>query len=165
MKSPQRILPGPGQASVWDYPRPPCVEAFDGAIRIIFNGVEIAHTLRAKRVLETSHPPVYYLPPDDIRMACLQAHHETSVCEWKGGARYFTLAVGDQIAERVAWSYPVPTPAFLLIKDHIAFFASPMDGCYVRDELVVPQPGDFYGGWITKDIVGPFKGTPGTMHW
>jgi uncharacterized protein (DUF427 family) len=162
---PQRIPPGPGQESVWDYPRPPRLEEVRKHIRVIFNGVTIAETRRAKRVLETSHPPVYYLPPEDIKMEYLTPAAGGSWCEWKGQARYYNLAVGDKQAGQVAWSYPQPTPDFESIKDYLAFYARPMDACYVDEELVTPQPGDFYGGWITADIVGPFKGEPGSGGW
>jgi uncharacterized protein (DUF427 family) len=165
MPMPQRITPGPGQESVWDYPRPPRVEESAKRLRVIFNGVTIAETRRAKRVLETSSPPVYYIPPEDIRMECLAPTARTTVCEWKGRARYFTVTVGDRIAANAAWCYPNPTPDFALIRGYVAFYASAMDACYVDDERVQPQAGDFYGGWITRDIVGPFKGEPGTLHW
>lgn len=161
----QRIEPGPGQESVWDYPRPPRLEDSSRHIQIVFNGEIIADSHRAKRVLETSHPPVYYLPPDDIQMGYLQVTPRSTFCEWKGSARYFTLQVGDQSAENVAWSYPNPTQLFLPIQDYIAFYPSRMEACYVDGERVQAQPGDFYGGWITSDIVGPFKGSAGTWGW
>jgi uncharacterized protein (DUF427 family) len=162
---PQRIEPGPGQESVWDYPRPPRVERVQKHIEVFFNGIKIVSSDSAYRVLETSHPPVYYIPRADIRMEYLGPAEGTSLCEWKGRAAYFTVRAGDQSAERSAWSYPDPTPEFEIIKDHIAFYAGPMDRCTVDGERVIPQPGEFYGGWITKDIVGPFKGEPGTMGW
>jgi uncharacterized protein (DUF427 family) len=162
---PTRTTPAPGQESVWDYPRPPRVEATSKRIRVVFAGVTIADTCAAQRVLETSHPPVYYIPRADIRQEHLVEAPGSSVCEWKGQARYFTVAVGDRRAERAAWSYPDPTAAFRAIRDHVAFYAGPMDACYVDDELVTPQPGGFYGGWITQDVVGPFKGEPGTWGW
>jgi uncharacterized protein (DUF427 family) len=158
--------PNPGQESVWAYPRPPRLEAEPKRIRILFNGAVIADTTRAYRVLETSHPPSYYLPPDDIAMAHLLPESEVgSVCEWKGGAIYYSLDVNGRRAERVAWAYPEPWPGFELIKDHLAFYAGPMDVCTVGDEIVTPQPGGFYGGWITSRIVGPFKGGPGSAGW
>lgn len=161
----QRIQPEPGQESVWDYPRPPRLEDTSKQIQIIFNGVEIANTRNAKRVLETSHPPVYYIPPSDIKMEYLVKAPGSSFCEWKGRAGYYTLVVGDKQAENVAWFYPDPTPTFATIKDYVAFYAHVMDACYVDGEKVQPQPGNFYGGWITSDIVGPFKGSPGTWGW
>jgi uncharacterized protein (DUF427 family) len=116
-------------------------------------------------VLETSHPPVYYLPPEDIRREYLRQAGGGSYCEWKGMARYWDVQVGDAIRARAAWSYPEPTVAFQAIRDHVAFYAAPMDRCTVDGEVVQPQPGGFYGGWITGDVVGPFKGEPGTMGW
>ncbi len=157
--------PGPGQESVWDYPRPPRVVETSKHIRVVFNGVTIAEMHRAKRVLETSHPPVYYVPPEDVRMANLLDASGSSWCEWKGRARYYDVVVDGKKAERVAWAYPEPQTGFESIKDHVAFYAGPMDGCYVDGERVRPQPGGFYGGWITSDVVGPFKGDPGTRGW
>lgn len=161
----KRIEPGPGQESVWDYPRPPRVEEVSKRIQVVFNGVLIADTARAKRVLETSHPPVYYIPPEDVRLEFLLEAEESSLCEWKGWARYHMVAVGGRRAERAAWSYPEPKPGYEAIRGHLAFYAGPMDSCTVGGERVEPQPGAFYGGWITASIVGPFKGGPGTMGW
>jgi uncharacterized protein (DUF427 family) len=161
----QRIEPQPGQESVWDYPRPPRLEDSTKRIRIVFNGVTIADTQRAKRILETSHPPVYYIPPQDVRMDLLTPARRTTVCEWKGAANYYTLNVGGKVAEQAAWFYPQPNAQYAAIQDYIAFYPGKMDACYVDDEQVKPQPGDFYGGWITSEIVGPFKGDPGTMGW
>lgn len=161
----QRIKSGPGQESVWDYPRPPRLEDVDKRIRVVFNGVTIADTHRAKRVLETSHPPVYYIPPEDIKMQHLSPTKRTTFCEWKGQAQYYTVAVQDKQASSAAWSYPEPTPDFEPIKDYVAFYANSMDECYVGDEVATPQPGSFYGGWITSNIVGPFKGEPGSRGW
>ncbi|HIK29553.1 MAG: DUF427 domain-containing protein [Oscillatoriaceae bacterium SKW80] len=163
--NPQRIEPGPGQESVWDYPRPPIWQDTCKHLQVIFNSVIIADTRRAKRVLETSHPPVYYIPPEDIKMEYLIKTSRSSFCEWKGKACYYTIVVGEKLATDAAWFYPNPTPAFASIKDYVAFYASRMDACYVDGEKVEPQPGDFYGGWITKDIVGPFKGGAGTRGW
>ena len=165
MAHPQRIQPALGQESVWDYPRPPRLEDVNKQIQIIFNGVEIANTRHAKRVLETSHPPVYYIPPSDIKMEYLVRTPNSSFCEWKDPAGYYTIVVGDKQAENVAWFYPDPTPSFATIKDYVAFYAHVMDACYVDGEKVQPQPGNFYGGWITNDIVGPFKGVPGSWGW
>jgi uncharacterized protein (DUF427 family) len=164
MKS-HRIEPGPGQESVWDYPRPPRLEETGKHIRVIFNGVTIADTRRALRVLETSHPPVYYIAPDDIKMAHLMPSTRLSYCEWKGQAAYYTVSLADRVAPNAAWYYPEPTAPFRAIKNYVAFYAHLMDACYVDNELARPQPGNFYGGWITGDIVGPFKGEPGTMGW
>jgi len=165
MPHPKRIPPGPGQESVWDYPRPPKLEEFRKPIQVIFNGVEIVNTTRAFRVLETSHPPVYYLPPDDIRKEYLERGTGQSWCEWKGRGHYYSLKVGERVAQNVGWYYPEPTPAFTPIKNFVAFYAGPMDACLVDGETVTPQPGNFYGGWITSNIVGPFKGISGSMGW
>lgn len=162
---PTPVKPGPGQESVWDYPRPPRLELTGKHIEIIFNGVKIADTRRAYRILETSHPPVYYIPPDDIKMEYLKPAGGGSWCEWKRQASYYTVEVDGRRAERVAWTYPNPTRSFAALKEYVAFYAAPMDVCYVAGEVVVPQPGNFYGGWITSDVVGPFKGEPGTMGW
>jgi uncharacterized protein (DUF427 family) len=161
----ERIPLQPGQESVWDYPRPPRVESVAKPIRVILNGETIANTIRAFRVLETSHPPVYYIPQADIRMECLIPTNRQTFCEFKGAASYWTVFVDDRVEPNAAWSYPAPRPGFEAIKDHVAFYASRMDACYVGDELVQPQEGDFYGGWITSNIVGPFKGAPGTWGW
>lgn len=161
----QRIQPEPGQESVWDYPRPPRLEDTAKHIQVILNGVAIADTRQAKRVLETSHPPVYYIPPSDIKMEHLVLTPRSSFCEWKGVAGYYTVVVGDKQVQNPAWFYPNPTLEFASIKDYVAFYPHLMDACYVDGEQVQPQPGDFYGGWITSDIVGPFKGALGTWGW
>ena len=151
--------------SVWDYPRPPIVEGVTQRIQIVFNGKKIVDSRNAKRVLETSHPPTYYIPLEDIKPGALQPAPGTSWCEWKGKAKYYDVLIGNQTAEKAAWYYPDPTPDFSEIKDHVAFYASKMDMCFVGDERVKPQPGDFYGGWITPNIDGPYKGEPGTSRW
>jgi uncharacterized protein (DUF427 family) len=150
---------------VWDYPRPPRVEPSGRHIQVVFNGVTIADTRRAVRVLETSHPPVYYIPPEDIRMELLEASPRSSFCEFKGSASYYTVTVDGASAESAAWFYSRPTPGFESIRNYVAFYPSRMEACYVDGERVIAQPGDFYGGWITRDIVGPFKGGPGTIGW
>jgi uncharacterized protein (DUF427 family) len=131
----------------------------------VFNGVTIARTRRAQRVLETSHPPVYYIPPEDIRMVHLVEVSGSTWCEWKGRASYYDVIVGDSRAERAAWTYHEPREGFEAIQDYVAFYPGPMDLCTVDGERVTPQPGGFYGGWITSDVAGPFKGTPGTRGW
>lgn len=161
----RRLPPQPGQESVWDYPRPPRLEPTSRRLRVVFAGVAIADTLRGYRVLETSHPPVYYIPPADIQMQHLRPASGGSFCEWKGQAGYYSVVVGDRRAEDAAWYYASPTSSFALIAGAVAFYASKMDACYVDDELVTPQPGGFYGGWITADVVGPFKGGPGSWGW
>ena len=165
MSSFQRVEPGPGQESVWDYPRPPAVEQSSQHIRIVFNGEVNADTHHAVRVLETSHPPVYYIPPADIKTEYLLPTTRHTVCEFKGQASYYSLNVGGKTALYAAWYYPRPEPAYQSITNYVAFYPSKVDACYVDDEPVQAQEGDFYGGWITHDIVGPFKGGAGTMGW
>jgi uncharacterized protein (DUF427 family) len=161
----KRIEPKEGQESVWDYPRPPRLEPSDKHLKIVFGGEIIAETTRAFRVLETSHPPVYYFPPGDVRTEFLTRANGSSFCEWKGRAGYYDLRVGEKQVGNAAWFYPDPTRRFAELKDFVAFYPSKMDACYVNDELVRSQEGDFYGGWITSDIVGPFKGGAGTFGW
>ena len=163
--TPRRIEPGPGQESVWDYPRPPRLEPTTRTLRIEFAGRLIAETRRAFRVLETSHPPVYYIPPGDIDLSLVVPSAGSSFCEWKGRAVYHTLVVGDRRSRDAAWSYPEPTAAFAAIRGHLAFYPSRVDDCTVDGMKVDAQPGDFYGGWRTPDITGPFKGGPGTSGW
>lgn len=151
--------------SVWDYPRPPRVESTSKHIRVVFGGGTIADTRRALRVLETSHPPVYYIPPQDVREEYLVSSTQRSFCEFKGTARYWTLRVGGRESVNAAWSYPSPARGYEALRHHMAFYASRVDACYVDEKRVEAQPGDFYGGWITSDISGPFKGGPGTTGW
>lgn len=162
---PERISPGPGQESVWDYPRPPRLEATNKHIQMIVAGVTIVASRRALRVLETSHPPVYYVPPDDVRMAYIVPCAGQSFCEWKGQARYYAVTVAGRTIDRAAWYYPNPTTPYAALRDYLAFYPGKLDVCTVAGEQVRPQPGNFYGGWITADVVGPFKGEPGTMGW
>ena len=161
----KRVAPGPGQESVWDYPRPPRLEPVPETLTVIHAGQCIAETSRGHRVLETSHPPVYYIPMADIRSEFLLPGNGRSFCEFKGMARYWSLSVGDAVSINAAWSYPDPTPAFAAIADDLAFYASRVDECRVGEERVIAQEGDFYGGWITSRVVGPFKGAPGTLGW
>ena len=162
---PKYIQPGPGQESVWDYPRPPRLEDVSQQIRVVFNGVILADTQQAKRVLETSHPPVYYIPPEDIKMEYLSLTDRATMCEWKGQARYYSVQVENKKAANAAWFYPSSTDEFKSIRNYVAFYPSRMEVCYIGDEQVQAQAGDFYGGWITRNIVGPFKGEPGTWGW
>jgi uncharacterized protein (DUF427 family) len=162
---PPVIPAGPGQESVWDYPRPPRLEASPRLIQVDLCGVRLAESRRTLRVLETSHPPVYYVPPEDIRMEHLRRSGRQSWCEWKGLACYYHLEVGGCRREDAAWYYPDPTVPYKEIRQYVAFYPHAMDGCFVDGERVQAQPGDFYGGWITADIVGPFKGAPGTSGW
>lgn len=162
----RRIKPGLGQESVWDYPRPPALEPTSKHLKILLGDTVIAETNRAYRVLETSHPPVYYFPPEDIRMHHLQANASgQSFCEWKGAARYWDSILDNYTIPRLAWSYPGPSQRFRPIAGFLAFYPSKATACYVNDEKVQAQAGDFYGGWITEDIIGPFKGEPGTWGW
>ncbi len=163
---PRGQQPGPGQESAWDYPRPPRVEARTESIEVVLGDVVIARTTVSWRVLETSHPPTYYLPRaaflDDVLVPVSGRH---TVCEWKGRASYFDVVAGGRVAESAAWTYPDPTPRFEAIRDAVAVMPGQMDRCLVDGETVVPQAGGFYGGWITSRVVGPFKGEPGTWGW
>lgn len=151
--------------NVWDYPRPPRAERTTKHVTVVFAGVTVVDSRRAVRLLETSHPPVYYVPREDVLDGVLVPLERSSFCEWKGMASYFDLHVGDRVARAVAWAYANPSPPFAELRGHVAFYAGPMDGCFVDGEKVVPQSGGFYGGWITKDLVGPFKGEPGSRGW
>ena len=165
MLLPKRIEPATGQESVWDYPRPPRLEPVGEKLIVKFAGKVIAATSAGFRVLETSHPPVYYLPPDNIAQHYLLPATGSSWCEFKGAARYWTLDVDGRRSANAAWSYPQPSPRFAALAGYLAFYASRVDECRVGDETVRPQDGDFYGGWITSRIVGPFKGGGGTSGW
>jgi uncharacterized protein (DUF427 family) len=156
--------PGPGQESVWDYPRPPVIVADSRLIQVRLNGVLVAETRAAKRVLETASPPTFYLPPAAVQHDCLRPEADTSYCEWKGRARYFGVCAGGGCAKHAAWSYPSPHQTFLEIRDYLAFYPDRLE-CYVDGERVRAQAGGFYGGWITAEIVGPFKGEPGSAGW
>lgn len=161
----KHIEPGLGQESVWDYPRPPRVEPTDKRIEVFFNGKRIAVTRRAQRVLETSHPPTYYIPAEDVDLQVLTQSDRRTFCEFKGSAVYYSLDDGDQRSSDAAWAYPNPTPAFESIRDHLAFYPSRVETCFVDGERVAAQEGDFYGGWVTPEIVGPFKGGSGSWGW
>lgn len=166
MTAPQRLPIGPGQESVWDYPRPPRVEPVAERIRVVVGGLEIASSDAALRVVETAGAPVYYVPPADVRSDLLRRTGRSTVCEWKGDAEYWTIALpgGREIAN-AAWSYPHPSRGYESIADHLAFYAWAADEAWVGDELATPQPGHFYGGWVTSKVVGPFKGGPGSFGW
>ncbi len=161
----KKIQPEPGQESVWDYPRPPRVEDSAKHIQVILNGVVIANTHRAKRVLETSHPPVYYIPPEDMQMQYFKPTSRTTFCEFKGAASYYTITVGDKTVANGAWYYAHPTHPYEPLQGYIALYPGKMDSCTVDGEQVQAQEGDFYGGWITDEIIGPFKGGMGTYGW
>ncbi|MFD2562332.1 DUF427 domain-containing protein [Aquimarina rubra] len=162
-RPPFAITPKEGQRSVWDFPRPPAIEKVCKPVIVHYKGVTIANSNEALAVLETASPPTYYIPKGDVQMAMLTSiRSKTSLCEWKGNAVYWTLKTG--IDRPVAWSYPNPFPEFEVLKDHIAFYPQHLE-CYIDGEQVTPQSSEFYAGWITSDLVGPFKGEPGTGHW
>ena len=162
---PGDVLRVPGKESVWDYPRPPRLEPVARRVRIVLGGATIADTDGAYRVLETRHPPNYYLPADAFIAGALVRTRGGSYCEWKGEAHYFDVVSADRTAPDAAWGYDHPTPEFAAIAGYVAVYAGAMDACFVGDEQVTPQPGGFYGGWITDDVTGPFKGSPGTGGW
>ncbi|ACA17567.1 protein of unknown function DUF427 [Methylobacterium sp. 4-46] len=162
---PQPIPPGPGQESVWAYPRPPRLEPVAERLAVVLGGITIAQTRAGFRVLETSHPPTYYFPPDSVLPGVLGPPRPASLCEWKGRAVLHDVTAGGRTVPGAAWAYPAPMPGFRPIAHYLAFYAGPMEACFVGDERVTPQPGGFYGGWITGAVVGPFKGGPGTIGW
>lgn len=162
---PQPVPPGPGQESVWSYPRPPRIEPAKRRLRVVFAGLPLADTQRGLRALETSHPPVYYFPPDDVKMSLLVPTGRRTFCEFKGWAAYFDVVAEGRREEAAAWIYEDVTPGYEAIRGWPAFYPRKMDACLVDDERARPQPGGFYAGWITNDVVGPFKGEPGTMFW
>lgn len=151
--------PAPGQESVWDYPRPPRVEDTSDHIQVVFNNVTIADTRRAKRVLETSHPPAYYIPHEDIKMEYLLPSSWTTFCEFKGQASYYTISVNGKSVQNGAWYYQHPGEGYESIANYVAFYPGRMDACYVNNEKAQAQQSDFYGGWINDEIIGQFKGT------
>ncbi len=161
--------PGPGQESVWDYPRPPALEESRRSIQVVLGGVTVADTTRSWRVLETSHPPTYYLPREAWRPGALREAAGSSFCEWKGRASYLDVVGGPDddpvIARQAAWFYPDPSPRFVAITGAVAVMPAAVDRCVVDGQVVRPQQGGFYGGWITDDLAGPFKGGPGSMGW
>ncbi len=150
---------------MWDYPRPPRVESVAGPVTIRLGGRLIAESRDAVRVLETSHPPVYYIPMADFAEGALVDAAGSSFCEFKGTARYLDVRGGDEVRSAAAWNYPHPSPGFESLRDRVAVYAQQMDACTVDGEVVTPQPGRFYGGWITSAVVGPFKGAPGSLGW
>ena len=156
--------PQPGQESVWDYPRPPRLEEDKRVVQVRVGDVEIARTRRAVRVLETASPPTFYLPPEDVRTELLEPSPGRSLCEWKGEARYFSLVLPDRRIEQAGWSYPEPFPEFEAIRSFLSVYPARVE-CFVDGTRVQPQPGRFYGGWVTPELVGPFKGEPGSEGW
>ena len=157
------IAPGPGQESVWDYPRPPVLTPDGRTIEVWFGEILIASSRQTFRVMETAHPPSFYIPPDDVIRKALIGASGRSICEWKGSARYWSLTYAPELSI-VGWSYPEPAPAFNKIRGYFTFYPAAL-ACYIDGERVRPQPGKFYGGWITNDVVGPFKGDPGSESW
>jgi len=153
------------EEKVWDYPRPPRLERIGYPLRIEFAGEVIAETTKAHRILETSHPPTYYIPQSDIRMDLLVPAGGGSFCEFKGKAKYFSIEAGGRTAERAAWCYMDPSHAYVDIAEDLSFYASSVDACFVNGVQVNAQEGDFYGGWITPNLIGPFKGGLGTWGW
>ncbi|QBR91713.1 DUF427 domain-containing protein [Nocardioides euryhalodurans] len=163
-----RVIPdpvGPGQESVWDYPRPPRVEPSSETVEVRLGGELVARSTKTYRVLETSHPPTYYLPRSAFAEGVLLPVDGTTHCEWKGEAAYFDLSAGGRRAPRAAWTYPRPAHGFEVIGDHLAVMPGAVDACTVDGEAVRPQEGGFYGGWVTSRVVGPFKGGPGSWGW
>lgn len=163
-RPPFALPPEPGQESAWDYPRPPRIEVDRREIVVAFGDVPIARTRRALRVLETASPPTFYLPPADVDVTLLVRESGRSYCEWKGEACYWSVEAARRVQPRAAWSYPAPKPAFAGLQDHFGFYPGAL-ACFVDGERVQPQPGRFYAGWITSEVVGPFKGAPGTEDW
>ena len=163
-RPPFAIAPGAGQQSVWDFPRPPRIEPDTREVIIRWGDVEVVRTRRAVRVLETSHPPSFYIPWDDVARRYLQSASGESFCEWKGPASYWTLVDGDRRLPKVAWSYPRPMAGAETLATRVAFYPAELE-CTVDGDRVRPQPGGFYGGWITSELVGPFKGDPGSSLW
>jgi uncharacterized protein (DUF427 family) len=151
--------------NVWDYPRPPRLEPVAVPLFVAFGGREIARTERGWRVIETSHPPTYYFPAEDVAVGVLEPAAGITICEWKGAARYWTVRTGEARADRAAWSFPEPADGYRPIAGHVAFYPGAMDVCRVGSMLATPQPGDFYGGWVTPNLTGPFKGGPGSSGW
>jgi uncharacterized protein (DUF427 family) len=161
----KRTIPGPGQESVWDYPRPPRVEPEHRTVRVVLGDTTIAETTDARRVLETSHPPGIYLPPAAFLPDALQPNERRTVCEWKGVATYWDLNGDGLFVAAAGWSYADPQPGFESIAGYVSIYPGRVTACFLDDERVQPQAGGFYGGWITSEIVGPIKGGPGTWGW
>ncbi len=163
-RPPFAAVPGPGQESVWDYPRPPGIVADPREVVVLWDEVEIARTRDAVRVCETGHPPTFYLPAEAVDAALLEPAGGGSFCEWKGPARYWSVRVGDRVLPSVAWSYPHPLAGGERFAGRFAFYATTLT-CLVDGHRARPQPGGFYGGWITPELAGPFKGEPGSTGW
>ncbi|MBA3523378.1 MAG: DUF427 domain-containing protein [Geodermatophilaceae bacterium] len=162
---PPRVEPGPGQESVWDYPRPPSLTRVERHVVVRFGGQIVADATSVWRVRETSHPPAYYLEPEDFAAGVLSPGTGSSFCEFKGSASYWTLSAGGVTVADVGWSYEDPSPAFAPMRGAVSLYPGRVDEVLIDDERVRPQSGGFYGGWITDEVVGPFKGEPGTRFW
>ena len=162
---PTPLVPGPGQVSVWDFPRPPRLERVEARVTVEAGEIPLADSFQTLRVCETSSPPAYYVPASDVRMELLEPSPRETFCEWKGLACYWSLNADGKLVKDVAWSYPDPDEPYAALRHHLAFHAGRVDRCSVGGARVVPQPGEYYGGWITPDLVGPFKGEPGSEAW
>jgi len=165
MNRPKKITPKKGEESVWDYPRPPKMEPTTKDLKVIHRSVLLAHTNKSYRMLETSHPPVYYFPQEDVKQNFLIQSTKQTFCEFKGIAHYYHLKFENELIKDAAWYYPEPKEKYAAIRNFITFYPSKVEACYVNDEKVIAQAGDFYGGWITQDIKGPFKGIEGSWGW
>jgi len=163
-RPPFAIEPGPEQESVWDYPRPPRIVADTREVIVKLGTTIVASTRHALRVLETASPPTFYLPTADIDMRLIEPAPGSSHCEWKGEARYFSVKGEHELLTAVGWSYPEPHPEYAALRDHLSFYPARIE-CTVNAQRVLPQPGKFYGGWITAELAGPFKGEPGSGNW
>ena len=155
---------GKGEESVWDYPRPPALSPDQRTVEVRWMGKQIAHSSKTIRLLETASPPGFYIPQEDVDMAFFKKNDRSSFCEWKGAASYYDLHLEDNVLPMAAWSYENPNPSFIAIAGYVSFYPGKVD-CFVNSIKVKPQPGQFYGGWITPEIVGPVKGKPGTGGW
>lgn len=163
-RPPFAVVPGPGQESVWDYPRPPSIASDGREVLVRVGAHEIARSRRSVRLLETASPPTFYVPPDDVRTEFLEMEAGVSRCEWKGEAHYWSVIVPGRRVNAAAWSYANPLPEYERVRGYVAFYPSLVE-CAVDSIPVVAQPGRFYGGWVTPDVVGPFKGEPGSEGW
>jgi uncharacterized protein (DUF427 family) len=165
LRPPWAEEPGPGQQSVWDFPRPPRIEPVAEIVRVVFGGRVIAESAEALRVLETASPPTVYVPPGDTEHDALVGSATITLCEWKGRARHFGLAFGPSVAVDAAWAYEDPFPEFERLRGYLSFHPGRVDRCSIGGSTALPQPGEYYGGWVTPDLVGPFKGAPGSAGW
>jgi len=157
--------PAPGRESVWDYPRPPRIEPETRRVRVAHRGVAVAESARALRVLETAGAPTLYLPPADVDLGRLAPNAGVSFCEWKGRARLFDVLAAGDVLEAAAWCYPDPYPEFEAIRGWLAFHPGRLSDCWLAETRATPQPGGYYGGWVTPDLAGPIKGGPGSAAW